>query len=269
MKINITFYLILIILLSLNSCVEDKVDNTLFSGYQIGSWKSLDSTEDIVFQDSLTSVFITPDSIVGSPILFGENNKAGIISSFNFSKNPIEFYKVYLDNEGLVKDSAKYFVNFIGKDTLQLLLDNGKKGNKDLINFSSKSSLTYVKTDSTSAIPQRLSEISTMIYKLYNNFSFGMAGFDDIGFMNMPVYGNMLEISLGMGMIRLYTLKYSFAAENIKILNLTEKEAIVKYTLLIIETDNKIKEKNITTKLRKINNEWRVYWKDIFGTGTI
>ena len=250
-------------------CSKSK-DNTVFMGYQKGVRASIDTTSGfllhkLILQDSINSVFETSMGLIGTPELYGEKNKSGIRSIFNFNTDPIELNMIVYDNDGQpVADTIKYFVQFIGKDTLQMTKNEGKKENENY--FTNKNPIfTFIKTDTISAIPQEVSDIAATIYKLYSNFSYNIAAMDNIDTDKIPVYGNLLEISFGLSMMRVYTMNYSFAAKDIQIMTLTKNEAIVRYNLIIMESDDKSKKKEITTKLKKINNQWRMYWKDILG----
>ena len=266
-----SFFLILSFSILFISCSRKK-DNKVFIGHQKGVWKSTDTSQilNLIFQDSAKTVIVTPNIVIGSPEFYGKKNKSGIRSFFNFKKDPIELNQVYYNNEGKTIDTIKYFIQFIGKDTLQMTKNKGRRDNKDYFINKKDTIYTFIRTDSISMIPKTINDITSTIYKLYSNFSYNMSAMNE-GFdaEKIPVYGNFLEISLGMSMIRMLTMKYSFDAENICIIQLNDKEAKVSYTLNIIESDKLKKQKIIVTKLRKINNEWRVYWKDIFGTGTL
>lgn len=263
--------LTILILLLISACTKQK-DNKIFKGYQKGAWECTDTTnnwQNIIFEDTSNTVIITSQVIIGSPEYFGKKNKAGVLSFFNFSTDPIELNQVFFDNEGKSLDTLKLYIQFIGKDTLQMTKNKGVKKDENYFSDKSDTVYTFVKTDTISTIPATITDVTSTIYKLYSNFSFNIATMDNIDTDKIPVYGNMLEISLGLGMMRMYTMNYSFDAGNIQILKLSEKEATVSYTLNIMESEKVSKQKEVVTKLKKINNEWRVYWKDIFGTGTL
>jgi len=197
---------------------------------------------------------------MGNPELYGKKNKSGVRSFFNYNVDPIELNMIYYNTEGKVIDTTKYFVQFIGKDTLQLTSNKGKIDEGNYFNNSIEPVYTFIKKDTVSVLPERISDITETINSLYSNFNFNIED------GKIPVYGNYLEINLGMAMLKAATIDYIFEAADIKILSLTEKEATVSYQLVITKDNGNSKERQVKTKLKKINNEWRVYWKDILGT---
>ena len=81
----------------------------------------------------------------------------------------------------------------------------------------------------------------------------------------IPVYGNMLEISMGLGLIKMYTMEYVFDAHDIFVYEINGKEAFVHYKIDVLKEGEVYKTVSVNTTIKKINNEWRVRWDNIFG----
>ena len=263
-------YLLGFVLLYLVTSCSLHDNNEQYKGYEKGVWKCTDSTKlfQIILQDS-SFIVITPNGIIGNPELYGKKKGYGVRPLLNFKKNPIEFCFVYNDSLGKPTDTTKFSVKFLSKDTMQLTFIEPKI-NKKKIDKSSKTSkddgiFTFSKTDTSSTIPSDIRDITKTIYKLYSNFSYNNSALDNFDSDKIPVYGNMLEISWGLGVIKIYTMQYVFDAHDIFVYEIKGKEAFVHYKIDVIKDGDVYKTMDVNTTIKKINNEWRVRWDNIFG----
>lgn len=254
-------YIIFCSLVILFSCNNN--NNLKFKGKQIGAWESTDTTinlKSIVFEDSTNLVVINHVGIDASPKYFGKKNKAGILAEINFDTDPITLNIKNFDVNGKIIDTIKTNIVFITNDTMLLNILPAKNESANKIK-----TIKLVKKDSISEIPKQINEISETIYKLYANFSYNVSAFDNFDSDKLPIYGNMFEMSFGLGMLKVYTIEYVFDAHNIQVLSINKNQAKVTYLLDFIKDGDVVKTVPIKTTIKKINNEWRVYWKNIFG----
>ena len=240
-----------------SSCAESQTNQESWDYH--GAWVSADSLrvfDELVFVDSVKMLMTTGGLIVGSNAFYGTTNDDGIVVSIRRS-GPNQYRLLFEGGEKGDRQEMNMVLTLLSADTLQIQIDSvGGLWNHALIMARNPKSRTATVME----------EISGAIKHTYETLNYEVNLLDESSISKLPVYGNAVETSLGIGMLKAALLdRYIETDGRVGVAELTSNSCLANFEIQLVGDGNPSKLRYVRAQMKLVNGQWRIKFADLLG----
>lgn len=224
-----------------------------------GAWvpvDSLNSVDEFVFVDSVKMLMGTHGLIMGSSAFYGSSSTEGLVSFIRpEGKNQ---YSVNMKVGGKnALGGMTMVLELLSADTLRILMDSaGAKEPETMLMARDRSSKTA----------ETASEVSLAVKRIYESLNHEVNLLDEASISKLPVFGNVVEISLGIGMLKAAMLdRYIETDGMIGIRELTDNSCVAFFKIELVSDNKPKQERGVRAHMKRVNGQWRMKFSDLLG----
>lgn len=224
-----------------------------------GAWVPADSSrsfDELVFVDSVKMLMSLGDLIIGSSAFYGSTSEEGVIAEIR----PVgpNRYEVSINVAGKNMFNGRTMVlELLAADTLRILMDSSGVIGPEA---------PLMVRDPSSRTAETITEISRAVKHIYESLNHEVNLMDESSISKLPVYGDVVETSLGVGMLKAAMLDRHIATDGmIGVKELTDNSCIAHFKIELVGDNKPSQVRGVRAHMKLINGQWRMRFSDLLG----
>jgi hypothetical protein len=224
-----------------------------------GAWVPADSLrmfEEIVLIDSVKMLMRSGDLVFGSNAFYGSASKEGMVVSVR--PENLNRYRLHMKiGDKNPFQGMTLVLDLLSADTLRILMDSaGVIGPK----------APLMVRNPTSRTAETVSEISRAIKHIYETLNHEVNLLDESSISKLPVYGDVVETSSGVGMLKAAMLDRHIETDGmVGVAELTDDSCIANFKIELVSDDRPKQERRVRAHMKRVNGQWRMKFSDLLG----
>lgn len=224
-----------------------------------GAWVPADSLrmfEELVLVDSVKMLMNSGDLVIGSNSFYGSRSTEGMVASLR--PEGTNRYRIHMkigDKDPF--QGMTLVLELLTADTLRILMDSagvvGPKAPLMVRNQSSKTAETVL-------------EISRSVKHIYETLNHEVNLLDESSISKLPVYGDVVETSLGVGMLKAAMLDRHIETDGmIGVAELTDDSCLANFKIELVGGNKPKQPRHVRAHMKLVNGQWRMKFSDLLG----
>lgn len=240
-----------------NGCATPQVNEESWD-YR-GAWTPVDSLkafDELVFVDSVKMLMNTGGLLLGSTAFYGSSSTEGLVAHIYPKGKNLFQVNLKVEDKDLF-GGMTMVLELLSPDTLKILMDSAGVIGPET---------PFMVRNPTSRTAETVAELSDAVKNIYESLNYEVNMLDESSITKLPVYGDVVETSLGIGMLKAAMLDRHIETDGmIGIRELTDNTCVAYFKIELVSDNKPKQERRVRAHMKRVNGQWRMKFSDLLG----